>query len=597
MSPEHRNALPSDYLLGTYKIQSVLGDGGFGITYLATDLQLSLPVAIKEYFPNELAVRKGESVQAKSPKDKEDFTWGLQRFSREAQALAQFKHPNIVRVLHFFYANNTAYLVMEYEVGQNLASYLKSGDTATEEELLLFLPALLDGLETIHNQGFLHRDIKPANIYLRAKDYSPLLIDFGSARHDLGRRSRSITTIVTPGYAPFEQYQSDASQQGVWTDIYSLGAVLYRLISGRVPPEAPERVAALMHNKPDPLVPAKKLAKSHYSHHLLEAIDWALQIPEHQRPANVAVWRNKLLWPTLPLFSHFPWLKELAVMMGLLLIFGSMWLIYVTKSTDSPDDSPEEVEVAPEPNLTVPNSPVAVANTPVVEPPNPILPPEDLPEPTENSLSPAIAELYAQATQRSKEAENRLPTAPLRIVTGAGVYLRKTPSAQASKLGLLHFGTVVSEVRALDQAGETWHEVLSHLPEKGWLSAHYSRSLRAEQRPQMYVEIGKQKLQQERVSFGDLVDVCNFLQRASEEVPLEESGELQWLFLQVLQRSLSLMPTGQAANSPYQEWLEKQANCVEFENGKWQVKEWCFKELQERYHFLPIATYPLPIGQ
>ncbi|RKZ58870.1 MAG: hypothetical protein DRR08_15295 [Candidatus Parabeggiatoa sp. nov. 2] len=174
---DNRNALPTGYRLNDYQIQKVLGDGGFGITYLANDTQLNAPVAIKEYLPNEIAVREGNStVQPKSQKDTENFAWGLERFLEEAHILAQFKHPNIVRVLRFFQANNTAYIVMEYEQGQSLANLIKDGETATENEITRILPPLLDGLAVVHNAGYLHRDIKPANIYLRTADNSPVLI-------------------------------------------------------------------------------------------------------------------------------------------------------------------------------------------------------------------------------------------------------------------------------------------------------------------------------------------------------------------------------------------------------------------------------------
>ncbi len=293
---DNRNALPIGYRLENYQIQSVLGDGGFGITYLAKDTQLDALVALKEYLPNELAVRQTDdyTVQPKSQADADDFAWGLERFVKEAQTLAQFKHPNIVRVLHFFQAHNTAYIVMEYELGQSLADFLKQGDTATEEELKAFLPALLDGLETVHNAGYLHRDIKPSNVYIRQKDRSPLLIDFGSARYDLGSRSRSVTMIVTPGYAPFEQYQSDSGQQGAWTDIYATGAVLYRFVSGKIPSEATERVSAIMRNKSDPLKPAVEAGRGQYSEPFLAAIDWALAVNEQDRPPSIKAWRNQL---------------------------------------------------------------------------------------------------------------------------------------------------------------------------------------------------------------------------------------------------------------------------------------------------------------
>jgi|GEM_PF-2951454 len=294
-SPDNRNALPIDYQLGDYQIQRLLGDGGFGITYLAIDMRLNSKVAIKEYFPNELAIRENNrNVYPKSQRDSQDFAWGLQRFLEEAQTLAKFKHLNIVRVLRFFEANRTAYIVMEYEQGESLASALQDGNTATEYELLSIMRPLLDGLATIHQAGVLHRDIKPANIYLRSKDNSPVLLDFGSARYDVGSRSRSVTSIVTPGYAPLEQYETKG-HQGAWTDIYALGAVMYRAIGGERPVEATERAGAILRGKPDPLTPAVEIGRGRYSRPLLEAIDWALKVNEDDRPSSVEAWRARLL--------------------------------------------------------------------------------------------------------------------------------------------------------------------------------------------------------------------------------------------------------------------------------------------------------------
>jgi serine/threonine protein kinase len=300
--PDNRNALPTGYRLNDYQIQKVLGDGGFGITYLANETQLNAPVAIKEYLPNEIAVREGNStVQPKSQKDTENFAWGLERFLEEARILAQFKHPNIVRVLRFFQANNTAYIVMEYEQGQSLANLIKDGETATEEEINRILPPLLDGLAVVHNAGYLHQDIKLDNIYLRTADNSPVLIGFGAARYEAGSRSRSVTTLVTPGYTAFEQYETKSNRLGAWTDIYALGAVLYRLISGKIPTESPERIGALMRYQPDPLTPAVEIGQGRYSQPLLEAIDWAVQINENDRPQTVQTWRDKLLAIPAPL--------------------------------------------------------------------------------------------------------------------------------------------------------------------------------------------------------------------------------------------------------------------------------------------------------
>ncbi len=291
------NALPMGHQLQDYIIQFVLGDGGFGITYLAKDTQLNALVAIKEYLPNELAVRESNyMVQAKSEQQTKVFNWGLNRFLEEARILAQFKHPNIVRVLRFFKAHNTAYIVMEYEQGQSLAGVVdQKGTTATQAELMDLLPPLLDALETVHSAGYLHRDIKPDNIYLREEDSSPVLLDFGAARFDVGRRSSSVTSIVTPGYAPFEQYESDGSQQGAWTDIYALGAVVYYLIWGIKPVAATKRISATMRGNPDPLTPAVEIGRGEYADSFLQAIDLALKIKQEDRPQNVSVWRTQLL--------------------------------------------------------------------------------------------------------------------------------------------------------------------------------------------------------------------------------------------------------------------------------------------------------------
>lgn len=293
---EYYNTLPIGYRLQGYEIQDILGVGGFGITYLAKDIQLDYQVAIKEYFPNDLAVRdNAHQVQPKSRSDSQNFAWGLERFLQEARILAQFKHPNIIRVLRFFEAHNTAYLVMEYEQGQSLAQAIKGGESATEAELITILPPLLDALETLHKANFLHRDIKPSNIYLRDKDKSPVLIDFGSARFDVSSRSRNVTSVVTPGYAPFEQYESDGSRQGAWTDIYALGAVLYRTIVGSKPPEATKRISDTIRGQPDPLKSTLEVGRGHYSEKLLQGIDWALQVLEQNRPQSVAAWAEVVL--------------------------------------------------------------------------------------------------------------------------------------------------------------------------------------------------------------------------------------------------------------------------------------------------------------
>lgn len=223
----HRNALPLGFQLHWYRIDGFLGQGGFGITYLAFDLNLHRRVAIKEYLPVEIAVREEAiSIHPVSSECDEEYRWGLERFIAEARTLAKYQHPNIVKVLNVFEANHTAYMVMGYEDGESFSDALKRRKTLEEAELLMVLRPIADGLQKIHQSGFIHRDIKPANIFIR-KDGSPVLLDFGSARHSVGEHTRTMTRILSPGYAPIEQYYGEGEEQGPWTDIYGLAATLY----------------------------------------------------------------------------------------------------------------------------------------------------------------------------------------------------------------------------------------------------------------------------------------------------------------------------------------------------------------------------------
>jgi serine/threonine protein kinase len=282
-------ALPLGYTLHEYTIEAVLGAGGFGISYRARDNNLQCQVALKEYLPNDLAVRvAGQSVLPRSDADTDAYRLGLERFLAEARVLAGFRHPNIVRVTRFFEANRTAYMVMDYEQGESLREWLHDHSPVDEAGLKrMFLP-LLDGLAIVHDAGVVHRDIKPANIYVRDGDGSLVLLDFGAARQTTGVPSRSLTSIVTPGYAPFEQYHTRGAQ-GPWTDLYALAGVLYWLVTGQKPLEAPSRV------KDDIMMPAAAAAAGRFSPTFLAAIDWALRVDEEARPPNVAEFRRALL--------------------------------------------------------------------------------------------------------------------------------------------------------------------------------------------------------------------------------------------------------------------------------------------------------------
>ncbi len=288
------DALPRGYHLHWYLLERVLGQGGFGITYLARDTNLDQRVAIKEYLPIDVATRRNDAtVRARTEEHDERYHWGLDRFIREARTLARFDHPNIVRVLSVFEFNNTAYMVMRFEEGSNLATILEQRGTLPESELLRILLPILDGLELVHDAGFIHRDIKPDNIHVRA-DGSPVLLDFGSARQPVAH-APSMTILVAPGYAPFEQYYSSGESQGPWSDIYGLGATCYRAISGAPPMDAIARSKGVLGSARDVLAPATTVGAGRYSQRLLKAIDHALEFAERDRPQSIAEWRQELL--------------------------------------------------------------------------------------------------------------------------------------------------------------------------------------------------------------------------------------------------------------------------------------------------------------
>ncbi|MGH2668088.1 MAG: serine/threonine-protein kinase, partial [bacterium] len=184
------------------------------------------------------------------------------------------------------------YMVMEYEEGDSLKDILTRRQTLEEDELLNIVLPILGGLEKVHERGFIHRDIKPANIFIR-EDGSPVLIDFGSARQALGAESRALTTLVSPGYAPFEQYFSKGEQQGPWTDIYGLGATLYRAVTGQRPPDAVDRSRAILEAARDTLGDVGEIGQGRYSARFLKAIDHALQFRPKDRPQTVAEWRRE----------------------------------------------------------------------------------------------------------------------------------------------------------------------------------------------------------------------------------------------------------------------------------------------------------------
>ena len=275
------NALPVGARVNNYVIQEMLGDGGFSIVYMATELPGWKRVIIKEYLPAKLA-RRGEDnkVEAIDEEAKPRFNQGRKLFFQEANALVGLNHPNIVRVTNFFRALDTIYMVMEYEEGQNLQSYIqKYKGNLSEKFLLTIFPPLLEGLKTIHEAGFLHLDIKPGNVHL-CLGGKPLLLDFGAVHKLLTSRQYQSGQVVTPGFSPYEQYNKKG-YVGPWTDLYSIGATMRSCIEGTSPPAAIDR-----HVK-DEMKSAVEAFGKQYNKKLLSAIDWAMEVDAMLRPQTV----------------------------------------------------------------------------------------------------------------------------------------------------------------------------------------------------------------------------------------------------------------------------------------------------------------------
>ena len=288
-----RDALPVGTVLREFTIQAVIGHGGFGIVYRAGHNELDLTVAIKEYLPVELAVREGATVQPRSGTERKDFAEGLRRFRDEAQALIDFdSHPSIVSCREFFRAHGTAYLVMGYEDGESLAEVLArreaEGRPFAAADLLGVMRPVLEGLERVHAAGVLHRDIKPSNILIRRRDGRPVLIDFGAAKQATARFSKS-QAPYTEGYAALEQV-ADAGKLGPWTDMYGVGAVMWRMVAGGKRPWEPphpvrveQRSHAALGGTEDPMPSARELGEGRFPSQMLEVIDRCLRLRETER--------------------------------------------------------------------------------------------------------------------------------------------------------------------------------------------------------------------------------------------------------------------------------------------------------------------------
>ncbi|MFO1297492.1 MAG: serine/threonine-protein kinase [Rubrivivax sp.] len=236
------NVLPVGTMLREFKLTGVLGEGGFGIVYLAYDTSVQREVALKEYMPTSLAARTETGIQVKSERYRETFDAGMKSFVNEARLLAQFDHPSLVRVYQFWEANGTAYMVMPLYKGKNLRDTLRemiatTGQPPDEAWLRTLLLPLTEALRVIHAENCYHRDIAPDNVMMLAGSQKPVLLDFGAARRVIGDMTQALTVILKPGYAPIEQYaEVPGMRQGPWTDVYALAAVVYFAITGKTPP-------------------------------------------------------------------------------------------------------------------------------------------------------------------------------------------------------------------------------------------------------------------------------------------------------------------------------------------------------------------------
>ncbi|MCY4224054.1 MAG: serine/threonine-protein kinase [Bacteroidetes bacterium] len=300
-----------------YEILSVLGTGGFGIIYKAKHPSLGIDVALKEFFPVELCIRQNGIVQPSKEEFRESFQESLDRFIKEARQLENFREcPNIVTCRDLFNTNGTAYIVMDYIHGVPLSILLeqreKQGNPFTENDMLQVVLPVLNGLQLVHDAGVCHRDIKPSNIIIRRADSVPVLIDFGAAKHEINRHTKSFAPY-SDGYAALEQVGE--GDIGPWTDIYGVGALMWRMVAGGNPPFSPpipvtsqKRAFELMYGREDPLPSAKLVGHSRFNEEILQSIDDCLVVNLRNRIQNC----NELLNEIRPRFSQElnPPLKE-----------------------------------------------------------------------------------------------------------------------------------------------------------------------------------------------------------------------------------------------------------------------------------------------
>ncbi len=293
MAQQANHPLPNGYPLEEYTIDRQLSLGGFSIVYLATDAG-GHQVAIKEYLPNSLALRgRGQTKPLITADHLGAFRYGMKCFFEEGRALARLSHPNVIRVVNFFRANETVYMVMEYEHGRTLQEFIQKHQGHISERFIRgVFTRMLNGLREVHSNKLLHLDLKPSNIYLRA-DNTPVLIDFGAARQTLITDQPVLKPMYTPGFASPEHYGS-RKDLGPWSDIYSVGASMYACLAGCAPQAADARL------KKDTLPPAMLRWDGQFSDRLLEIIDWCLNLNHLYRPQSVFALQKALVETITP---------------------------------------------------------------------------------------------------------------------------------------------------------------------------------------------------------------------------------------------------------------------------------------------------------
>jgi len=346
--PVQGHELPTGMRLAEFEISRLIGQGGFGIVYLAHDHVLQRRVALKEYMPSSLAVRAADGVRVciSAPRHAEAFEAGLRSFVNEARLLAQFDDPALVKVYRFWEDHGTAYMVMPYYEGPTLkAALAQQAERPDEATIRTWLDPLLDALAVLHGAGCLHRDIAPDNILLTAS--GPLLLDFGAARRVIGELTHDLTVVLKPGYAPIEQYGDVPTMtQGPWTDLYALACVVYRAITGKAPMPSVERVVE------DRLPLLRTVAAGRYGESLLRAMDAALAVRPQDRPQDVARLRSLLGNPARPSApaARRPRARlwALAAIAATVLVSFAAWLAGTGK-----DNVPRPPDPAPRPVVTV----------------------------------------------------------------------------------------------------------------------------------------------------------------------------------------------------------------------------------------------------